>query len=98
MLIVLGLYAVLIWLIFFKFRVLPWSRATQAAVGLVGLVIILVVIGLLNTRTPSGRVTVVARVVQLAPVVGGVVASVPVTPNQPITTGTVLFEIDKTPY
>lgn len=98
MLIVLGLYAVLIWLIFFKFKVLPWSRATQAAVGLVGLVIILVVIGLLNTRTPSGRVTVVARVVQIAPVVGGVVTSVPVAPNQPITAGTVLFEIDKTPY
>ena len=98
MLIVLGLYAGLIWLIFFKLKLLPWSRVTQVFVGLIGLVIILVVVGLLNTRTPSGRVTVVAHVVEIAPVVGGVVTSVPVAPNTPITAGTVLFEIDKTPY
>ena len=98
MLIVLGLYAGLIWLIFFKLKVLPWTRATKIAVSFVGLIILLVVVGLLNTRTPSGRVTVMARVVQIAPVVGGVVVSVPVEPNLPVAKGTVLFEIDKTPY
>lgn len=98
MVIVLGLYAVLIWLIFFKFELLPWSKGTKSAVALIGLVIVLVVIGLLNTRTPSGRVTVVAHVVEIAPVVGGVVAEVSVEPNTPITAGTKLFEIDNTPY
>ena len=98
MLIVLGLYAVLIWLIFFQFKILPWSRGTKTVVALVGLVIVLVVIGLLNTRTPSGRVTVVAHVVEIAPAVGGVVTDVPVVPNTPVMAGAVLFEIDKTPY
>ncbi len=98
MLIVLGLYAVLIWLIFFKLKLLPWSRGTKISVSLIGLVIVLVVIGLLNTRTPSGRVTVVAHVVEIAPVVGGIVSAVQVIPNKHIKAGAVLFEIDKTPF
>lgn len=98
MLIVLGLYAGVIWLVFLKLKLLPWSRGTQAVVGVVGLVIILVVIGLLNTRTPSGRVTIVAKVVEIAPVVGGVVASVPVVPNTPVQAGDVLLELDKRPF
>jgi multidrug resistance efflux pump len=98
MVIVLSIYALLIWLLFFKLKVLPWNRSTQILVSVIGLVIVLVVIGLLNTKTPSGRVTVTTRVVQIAPVVGGVVASVPVTANEPVTQGTVLFELDQTPY
>ncbi|RBW56901.1 efflux RND transporter periplasmic adaptor subunit [Ruegeria sp. A3M17] len=98
MLIVLGLYAILVWIIFFKLELLPWSRGTKSIVAFAGLVIVLVVVGLLNTRTPSGRVTVVAKVVEIAPVVGGVVSSVPVLPNVPIQQGTVLLELDKTPF
>jgi multidrug resistance efflux pump len=37
-------------------------------------------------------------VVEIAPVVGGVVTSVPVVPNEPVAEGTVLFELDKTPF
>jgi RND family efflux transporter MFP subunit len=77
---------------------LPWSGATKTLVGVAGLAIVLVVVGLLNTRTPSGRVTVVVDVVAIAPVVGGLVTSVPVKQNVPITKGTVLFEIDKVPF
>lgn len=98
MLIVLSIYAVLIWLIFFKLKLLPWSNGTKSLVAIVGLIIVLVVVGLLNTRTPSGRVTVVAHVVEIAPIVGGIVTSVPVEPNIPVTQGTVLFELDKTPF
>ncbi len=94
----LGIYAGLIWLIFFQLKLLPWGRATKTVVSLVGLVIVLVVVGLLNTRTPSGRVTVIARVIQIAPVVGGVVTAVPVVPNIPVKAGTVLFEIDNSPF
>lgn len=98
MLIVLSLYALLIWLLFFKLKVLPWSRTTQILVSVIGLVIVLVVVGLLNTKTPSGRVTVSTRVVQIAPVVGGVVTAIPVTINEPVTSGAVLFELDQTPF
>jgi len=98
MLIVLGLYALLIWLIFFKLKLLPWSRVTKILVSLVGLIIVLIVIGALNTKTPSGRVTVIAKVIEIAPVVGGTVTSIPVTLNTTVTAGTVLLEIDKTLY
>jgi multidrug resistance efflux pump len=98
MLIVLAIYAVLIWLIFFQLKLLPWSRATQLVIALVGLLIVLVVVGLLNIRTPSGRVTIVARINQIAPVVGGIVANIPVEPNKLIDAGAVLLEIDKRPY
>jgi len=98
MLIVLAIYAGLIWLIFFQLKLLPWTRAIQVMVALIGLLIVLVVVGLLNTRTPSGRVTIVARVNQIAPVVGGVVANVPAEPNEPVEAGAVLLELDKRPY
>lgn len=98
MLFVLAAYAGLIWLIFFHLKLLPWSRATQVVAALIGLLIILVVIGLLNTRTPSGRVTVVARVNQIAPVVGGVLANVPAEANKPVEAGSVLLELDKRPF
>ena len=98
MVIVLSIYALLIWLLFFKLKLLPWSRATQSLVAVIGLVIVLVVVGLLNTRTPSGRVTVVAKVVEIAPVVGGIVANVPVVANTPVEAGDVLLELDKRPF
>jgi multidrug resistance efflux pump len=98
MLIVLAVYAGLIWLIFFQFELLPWKRPTQALVAVVGLVIVLVVVGLLNTKAPSGRVTVVARVNQIAPVSGGLVTEVPVVPNVFVEEGAVLLELDKRPF
>lgn len=98
MLIVLAIYGGLIWLIFFQFNLLPWKRSTQALVTVIGLVIVLVVVGLLNTKTPSGRVTIVAKVNQIAPVVGGIVAKVPVVPNEPVGTGDVLLELDPRPF
>lgn len=98
MLIVLAVYAGLIWLIFFQLKLLPWKRSTQVLVAVVGLVIVLVVVGLLNTKTPSGRVTVVARVNQIAPVVGGLVTEVPVVPNELVKEGAVLLELDKRPF
>lgn len=98
MAIVLSIYALLIWLIFFKLKLLPWNRMTKIFVSLIGLATLLVVIGALNTRTPSGRVTVIALVTEIAPVVGGTVTSIPVALNTPVTAGTVLLEIDKTLY
>ncbi len=98
MAIIIALYAIPIWLIFFKFELLPWSRAYKILVSIVGLVIVLVVVGLLNTKTPSGRVSVIAHVVEIASPVGGTIASVPVAANTPVASGDVLFKIDPTPY
>ena len=98
MLIVLSIYALLIWLIFFQLKLMPWNRTSQVLVGLIGLIIVLVVVGLLNTRTPSGRVTVMARVNEIAPVVGGLVTNVPAEPNKLVEAGAVLLELDPLPF
>jgi RND family efflux transporter MFP subunit len=98
MAIIIALYALPIWLIFFKFNLLPWTRSAKILVSVIGLVIVLVVVGALNTKTPSGRVSIIAHVVEVASPVGGTIASIPVEANQLIKAGTILFEIDPVPY
>ena len=98
MAIIIALYALPIWLIFFKFNLLPWTRSAKILVSVIGLVIVLVVVGALNTKTPSGRISIIAHVVEVASPVGGTIASIPVEANQLIKAGTILFEIDPVPY
>ncbi len=98
MLIILSIYAVLIWLIFFQFKWLAWNRTAHVFVALIGLVIALVVVAMLNTKTPSGRVTVMGQVVEIAPVVSGVVETVSVKPNEPVEKGAELLRLDRRPY
>lgn len=98
MIIILSCYALLVWLVFFQLRLLAWNRTAHVFVGLIGLGIALIVVGLLNTKTPSGRVTVMGIVVEVAPTVGGVVAEIPVSVNVPIERGDVLFRLDARPY
>lgn len=98
MLIVLSIYAFLIWIIFFQLKLLVWNRTAHTFVALIGLAIALVVVGLLNTKAPSGRVTVMGQVVEVTPVVGGTVVEIPVALNSPIEAGDTLFRIDERPY
>ncbi len=98
MLIILAIYFGLIWLVFFKFKLLPWTRSSKITSGLVGLLICLYVVAQLNTKTPSGRIAVMGIVVEIAPSVNGVVVDVPVVANQTVTAGEVLFQIDPAPY
>jgi multidrug resistance efflux pump len=98
MLIVLAFYAALIWSTFFKLRLFPRNSASKVLVSLIGLTMAIVVVGLLNTLTPSGGVTVVAKVNQIAPLIGGVIETVNVTPNKTVETGQALLELDKRPY
>jgi multidrug resistance efflux pump len=98
MLIVLSIYGGLIWLVFFQLKLLSWNRTAHVVVGLIGLVIALVVVGLLNVKTPSGRVTIMAVVTEISPVVGGVVSDVPVVRNQRVKAGEALLEIDARSY
>ncbi len=98
MLIVLGIYGLVVWLLFFKLNLLPWSRTSKTIVSLVGLTIVLVVLALLNTRTPSGRFAVMAPVVEVAPIVSGTVIEVPVAANTRVQEGDVLLRLDKRPF
>ncbi len=96
MLIVLGLYFGIAWLVFSKLQLLPWNGLWKGVVYTGALVIALVVIGALNHTTPSGPVSVQGTVINIAPNVSGPVTEVSVEANQPVAEGDVLFRIDDT--
>ena len=98
MLIVLGIYAIVIYVVFGRFKLLPWNGTWKTVVGFVGLIIALVVIGALNFLTPSGRVAVQGVTIEITPNVAGTVIEVGVEANEPVQRGDLLFRIDPTPY
>ena len=96
---ILGLYAVCVWLIFFKFKWLPWNTTSMVIVVTIPVVGLTVMILLLNVFAPSSAdVRVIKPVVNVVPQVGGRVLEVPVEPNRLVKKGEVLFRIDPTPY
>ena len=94
-----GIYSFFAWLVFFKFRWLPWNITTQVITVTIPIVGIAMLILFLNIVAPSSHdVRAVNYVVPINPRVGGLVTEVPIEPNRPIKKGDVLFRIDPTPY
>jgi multidrug resistance efflux pump len=98
MLIIVILYVGAAWLVFFRFKLLPWNWPWRIVTLLLGCAIFAIFIALLNTLTPSGRIAVIRRVVEVTPNVAGAVTSIPVEPNVLVKAGTILFQIDPPPY
>jgi multidrug resistance efflux pump len=96
--VILCLYVVALWLIFSRFKLVRWGWLSGTASVLAGAFILAIFLALFNTLTPSGRVTVTGRVIEVTPNVTGQVIALPVKPNVPMKTGDVLFQIDPTPY
>jgi len=95
----LGIYAFFVWLIFFKFKWLPWNSTSQVIVVTIPVVALATMILLVNVFAPSTNdVRIIKYVVNVVPQVGGRVIEVPVEPNRPVKKGDVLFRIDPTPY
>lgn len=95
----LGIYSFFVWLIFFKFRWLPWNFISQVIVIVLPILGLTVLILLLNIVAPSSHdVRVVNYVVPINPPVRGLVTEVPIEPNRPIKKGDVLFKVDSTPF
>ena len=95
----LAIYSFFVWLIFFKFKWLPWNIATQVTVALIPIIGLTVMILVLNIVAPSSAdVRVLKYVINVVPQVRGRVIEVPVEPNRLIKKGDVLFKIDPTPY
>lgn len=95
----LGLYALVVWLIFFKFKWLPWNTTSMVVVVTIPVVALTTLILLLNVYAPStSDVRVLKYVVNIVPQVRGRVIEVPVEPNRLVKKGEVLFRIDPTPY
>ncbi|MEJ8850855.1 HlyD family secretion protein [Variovorax rhizosphaerae] len=97
--ILLGIYSFFVWLIFFKFKWLPWNNVSMVIVITIPVVGLTVLVMLLNVFAPStADVRVYKYVVNIVPQVRGRVIEVPIEANQPIKRGQVLFKIDPTPY
>ncbi len=98
MLIVATLYILVAWLIFFRFRLLPWNWPWRIVTALIGIAILAVFVGLLNYLTPSGRIVIVSRVVEVTPNVAGQVTSIDIQPNALVKAGATLFQIERSPF
>lgn len=100
MLLILALiYAGFIWLVFHKFKLLPWNGKTQSGSVTVGIAAILWLVISLNMYQPyTEDLSVFKLTTPITPRVSGRVIDVPVLPQEPLETGAVLFQIDPRPY
>jgi multidrug resistance efflux pump len=98
MLVIVLLYAALIWLIFFRFKWLPFNWVYGTLSGLLGISIVVVFLGLLSYLTPSGKIEMMGKVNEVTPNVSGRVTEIPVQRNVLVKAGTTLFQIDRTPF
>ena len=96
--IILCLYAFAMWAVFSKFKLVRWGWLSGTISVLIGAFILATFMALFNYLTPSGRVTVTGRVVEVAPNVSGEVIAIPVKSNVTVKTGEVLFQIDPAPF
>jgi multidrug resistance efflux pump len=98
-LILLIIYSVIVWLIFFKFKLLPWNITSQVIVVTIPIFALTVIILLMNIVAPSSSdVRSMNYVVPIVPRVTGQVTEVPIEPNRPIKKGDVLFKMDPVPF
>ncbi|WP_247469897.1 MULTISPECIES: biotin/lipoyl-binding protein [unclassified Bradyrhizobium] len=98
MVIIVCLYFATLWLLFSKFRLVKWGRLSGTISLLIGAFILATYLALFNYLTPSGRVTVTGRVVEVTPNVTGQIVAMPVKPNVPVKRDDVLFQIDPAPF
>ena len=97
--ILLGIYSFFVWLIFIKFKLLPWTTPYKVAVAIIPVVGLAAMILLLNIFAPTTHdVRVIKYTVPIVSQVRGRVIEVPVENNRPVKKGDVLFRIDPEPY
>jgi multidrug resistance efflux pump len=96
----LGIYSFFVWLIFIKFKWLPWNIYSQVTVVVIPIVALTALILTLNIVAPSSNDLRVFRyTVPIVSQVRGRVLEVPIVEgNVPVKKGDVLFRIDPTPY
>jgi multidrug resistance efflux pump len=96
----LGIYSFFVWLIFIKFKWLPWNTASQVTVAIIPIVALTALILTLNVVAPSSAdVRVFKYTIPIVSQVRGRVIEVPVEEgNRLVKKGDVLFRIDPQPY
>ncbi len=97
--ILLGIYAFFAWLVFFKFKLLPWnftSMVITITLPIVGMIVLFLLLNIVAPTTDDVRA--MNYVIPIVPRVTGQVTEVPIEPNQPIKKGDVLFKLDPVPF
>jgi len=95
----LAVYALFVWLIFFKFKWLPWNTKSMVIVVTIPVVALTTLILTLNVVAPSSHdIRVVGKVLQVVPQVRGRVVELAAEGNRSYKKGDVLLRIDPTPY
>jgi multidrug resistance efflux pump len=97
--ILLGIYSFFAWLVFFKFKLLPWNVTSQVitvTIPIVGMIVLFLFLNIVAPATDDVRAQ--NYVVPIVPRVTGQVTEVPIEPNRPIKKGDVLFKIDPVPF
>jgi multidrug resistance efflux pump len=98
-LLLLIIYSVIVWLIFFKFKLLPWNITSQVIVVTIPIIALTILILFMNICAPSSSdVRAQNYVIPIVPRITGQVTEVPIEPNRPIKRGDVLFKIDPVPF
>jgi multidrug resistance efflux pump len=97
--ILLGIYSFFVWLIFFKFKWLPWNFTSIVITVTLPIVGLMALFLLLNISAPAtDDVRAMNYVIPIVPRITGQVTEVPIQPNRPIKKGDVLFKIDPVPF
>jgi len=96
----LGIYGFFVWLIFIKFKWLPWNTVSQVTAAIIPIVALTILILVLNAVAPSSAdVRVFKYTVPIVSQVRGRVIEVPVEEgNRLVKKDDVLFRVDPTPY
>src|SRR4029450_2370412 len=98
-LLLLIIYSVIVWLIFFKFKLLPWNITSQVIVATIPIIALTILILFMNICAPSSSDGGAQKyVIQSVRRVTVQVTHVPIEPNRPIKKGDVLFKIDPVPF
>ena len=94
----LGIYSFFVWLVFFKFKWLPWNTTSQVIVITLPIVGLTALVLALNVVAPSSHdVRVIKYVANMSSQVRGRVIQV-ADGNKPMHKGDVLYKVDPTPY
>ncbi len=96
--IILCVYVAAMWAVFSRFKLVRWGWLSGTISILIGAFILATFLALFNNLTPSGRVTVAGRVIEVTPNVTGQVIAIPVKPNIPVKSGDILFQLDPAPF
>ena len=96
----LGIYSFFVWLIFIKFKWLPWNITSQVIVVTIPIIALTVMILTLNVVAPSSaKLRIFKYTIPIVSQVRGRVLEVPIEEgNRLVHKGDVLFKVDPPPY